>query len=80
MDFSKELEGISAPHAPELTFLRLRSLQGRSKRQHFREVREWRLHSWSRKALGYLAGSWLSAQRPDGLEHGRGRIGMEEEE
>jgi hypothetical protein len=26
MDFSKELAGISAPHAPELTFLRLRSL------------------------------------------------------
>lgn len=26
MDFSKELTGISAPHAPELTFLRLRSL------------------------------------------------------
>lgn len=26
MDFSKELVGISAPHAPELTFLRLRSL------------------------------------------------------
>ena len=26
MDFRKELEGISAPHAPELTFLRLRSL------------------------------------------------------
>ncbi len=26
MDFSKELAGISAPHAPKLTFLRLRSL------------------------------------------------------
>lgn len=26
MDFSKELAGISAPHAPELAFLRLRSL------------------------------------------------------
>lgn len=26
MDFSKELAGISAPHAPELTFLSLRSL------------------------------------------------------
>ena len=28
MDFSKDLAGISAPQAPELTFLRLRSKVG----------------------------------------------------